>query len=156
MNGTGHARSLLVLAALAVSVAAVAVIAAQFTPGDWYRALQKPAWTPPGWVFAPVWTVLYVAIAVAGWLIFTRLGTALGKGLWVAQLVLNGLWSWLFFGLERPVLALVDISVLLVCIVALLVHLAPRARLGFALLLPYGLWVAYALTLNAGIVALNP
>jgi translocator protein len=103
-------------------------------------------------VFAPVWTALYVAIAVAGWLIFTRPTGAAVRSLWVLQLILNAAWSWLFFGLNRPVLALIDIVLLLGCLAALVGLLAVRQRLAFWLLLPYALWVGYAFSLNAGIV----
>jgi translocator protein len=149
-------RFLLVAAACFVAVGAVGYFGAQFRPGAWYAALDKPPWNPPNWVFGPVWTVLYGFIAVAGWRIFTRLPVIPAGALWIAQLVLNGLWSWLFFGLQRPELALIDILLLFVVIVTLLVHLAPRQRLSFWLLLPYGLWVAYAISLNAAIVMMNP
>jgi translocator protein len=148
-------RSLLIAAACLGAVAAVAYFGSQFRPGAWYAALDKPPWTPPGWVFGPVWTVLYLFIAITGWLIFTRVGTAAAGALWLVQLVLNGLWSWLFFGLQRPLPALVDISLLLAAIVALLVHLAPRQRVAFWLMLPYALWVGYALALNFSIVLRN-
>jgi translocator protein len=149
-------RSLLVAVACLVAVAAVSYFGAQFRPGSWYAALDKPPWNPPNWVFGPVWTVLYVFIAIAGWRIFTRLPMIPAGALWIVQLALNGLWSWLFFGLQRPELALIDIVVLFFVIVTLIVHLAPRDRLSFWLLLPYGLWVAYALSLNAAIVMMNP
>jgi translocator protein len=148
-------RSLLIAAACFAAVAMVATFGAQFRPGPWYALLDKPPWTPPNWVFGPVWTVVYVFIAIAGWLIFTRVAAGLARGLWAGQLVLNGLWSWLFFGLQRPALALVDIVLLLAVIAALLIHLAPRQRVAFWLLVPYAAWVTYALSLNAAIVVLN-
>jgi len=93
---------------------AVAAVGALFTPGPWYEALAKPAWTPPGWVFAPVWTALYATIAVAGWVIWSaRARIDLALILWGIQLALNGIWSWLFFGLENPAFAAVDIVLLL-------------------------------------------
>ena len=149
-------RSLVIAVASFLIVSAVAFSAAQFRPGTWYQGLAKPPWTPPDWLFAPVWTLLYAAIAVAGWLIFTRPVGSPARVLWVAQLVLNGLWSWLFFGLHLTGVALADIALLLAAIIALLVWLAPRQRLAFWLLLPYAVWVGYALTLNAGIVVMNP
>lgn len=156
MTQRGQVRSLLVAAACLAAVAVVGYFGSRFRPGVWYQALDKPPWTPPDWLFGPVWTLLYLFIAIAGWLIFTRLRTNLARGLWVAQLVLNGLWSWLFFGLQRPGLALVDIVLLLAAIVVLLIHLAPRQRASFWLLVPYAVWVGYALTLNAAIVLMNP
>jgi tryptophan-rich sensory protein len=135
---------------------AIAAVGALFTPGPWYEALAKPAWTPPGWVFAPVWTALYAMIAVAGWLIWSaraRIDSALL--LWGVQLALNGIWSWLFFGLENPGLAAVDIVVLLLAIVATIRAFAPVSRPAAALLLPYALWVGFATALNIAIWRLN-
>jgi translocator protein len=142
-------------AACLAAVAAVGYFGSQFRPGVWYESLDKPPWTPPDWVFGPVWTVLYVFIAIAGWLIFTRVQTIVAGSLWIVQLVLNGVWSWLFFGLQHPALALADIALLLAATVALLIHLAPRQRTAFWLLLPYAVWVGYALSLNGAIVVLN-
>jgi tryptophan-rich sensory protein len=137
------------------AVVLTSLVGASFRPGLWYEALAKPPWTPPDWVFGPVWGVLYVAVGIAGWLLFTRDVGAGARALWVAQLALNALWSWLFFGLQRPGLALADIVLLLAAILALLVLLASRQRLAFWLLVPYAAWVGYALTLNAGIVWLT-
>ena len=79
---------------------------AQFVPGAWYEALQKPPLNPPNWIFAPVWSALYLAVAVAGWLVWRSGPTSrLPLALWGSQLALNAAWSWLFFGLERPGLA---------------------------------------------------
>jgi len=129
---------------------------ALFMPGEWYAALTKPAWTPPNWVFGPVWTVLYVLIAVSAWLVWRaqpRLSSALG--LWLGQLGLNGVWSWLFFGLQRPGLAAIDIVVLLVAIGATAYMFARVSRPAALLLLPYACWVGYATTLNIAIWHLN-
>lgn len=145
------------LALFLLAVFAVAFTASRFRPGEWYQALQKPAWTPPDWLFAPVWTLLYLAIAVAGWLVWRgRDGpgsTALS--FWVAQLVLNGLWSWLFFGLHRPDLALLDIVLLDAAIVGFVMSAMPISRLGAGLFVPYGLWVAYATALTFSIWQAN-
>jgi tryptophan-rich sensory protein len=151
---TSAERSYAVLAVYVLLVAAVAAFAAQFEPGDWYAQLSKPAWTPPNWLFAPVWTILYLMIAVAGWLIHYSTGRVL-KFLWALQLLLNGIWSWLFFGLHLTGLALVDITALTVCIAALLL-VAYRSMSGSGwLLLPYLVWVGYAATLNAAIYLQN-
>ena len=145
------------LALFLLAVFAVAFTASRFRPGEWYQALQKPPWTPPDWLFAPVWTVLYVAIAVAGWLVWRgrdgQGSTALS--FWVAQLVLNGLWSWLFFGLHRPDLALGDIVLLDAAIVGFLMSALPISRLAAGLFVPYGLWVAYATALTFSIWQAN-
>jgi tryptophan-rich sensory protein len=137
-------------------VFAVAAFGAQFTPGAWYQTLAKPAWTPPSWLFAPVWTVLYAMIATAAALVWLRAPhVSIALGLWGLQLVLNGLWSWLFFGLERPGLAALDIVTLLVAIVATSVTFRPVSRAAALLMMPYALWVAYATALNLAIWNLN-
>ena len=147
-------RAAAVLAGWVVAVALVGFSASQFRPGAWYAALAKPPWTPPDWVFGPVWTLLYVAMAVAGYRIFTRVG-GLAGWLWAGQLVFNGLWSLLFFQLHLEDLAMVELSLLLALLLTLLTLLARSERISFWLLLPYALWVTYALTLNAAIVVMN-
>jgi tryptophan-rich sensory protein len=149
------------MASLLVFVALVAVAAlsgARFQPGDWYLALAKPAWTPPGWLFAPVWTLLYLAIAVAGWLVWRAASRRRGAplALWGAQLVLNGIWSWLFFGLHRPDLALVDIALLWAAIGAFVLAARPVRLAAAGLFVPYWLWVTFAAALNFAIWRLNP
>jgi len=137
-----------------IVVAAVAMSGVHFQPGAWYAGLEKPWWTPPDWLFPPVWSVLYLMIAIAGWLIFT--GTnILMKALWGTQLVFNGLWSWLFFGLHRTGLGLADMTALLISIAALFAVALSRQRSVAWLTGPYLLWVAYALSLNAAIHVLN-
>ena len=138
-----------------IVVASVAALGAYFQPGDWYAELNKPPWTPPNWLFGPTWTILYVCIAIAGWLIFAEAEQALMKCLWTGQLVLNGIWSWLFFGLHNTGLALVDIVALLVCIFLLLRVSYRTFRAITWLLLPYFLWVGYASSLNAVIHLAN-
>jgi len=148
-------NALLLLGFLA-AVAAAALMGAQFQPGDWYAGLEKPFFNPPNWIFGPVWSVLYVGIAVAGWLVWRHRGGAPLLLLWAAQLVLNLLWSWIFFGLHRPALALVDIGLLLSSIVAFAVLAWPVSRAAAWLFACYGAWVAFAMLLNAAIWRLNP
>jgi tryptophan-rich sensory protein len=148
------------LALFLLAVFAVAFTASRFRPGEWYQALEKPPWTPPDWLFAPVWTVLYLAIAVAGWLVWRGrdgAGSTASSALyfWLAQLVLNGLWSWLFFGLHRPDLALLDIVLLDAAIVGFVMSALPVSRLAAGLFVPYGLWVAYATALTLSIWQAN-
>ncbi len=138
-----------------LAVAAVAATGAWFQPGAWYAGLELPPWTPPDWVFAPVWSVLYVAIAVAGWLLWTTPGATTGRLLWVLQLVLNGLWSWLFFGLHWTGVALVDLGALTIAIAVLLLWAWDSCRAVVWLLGPYLIWVLYAKSLNVGILLLN-
>lgn len=130
----------------------------RFRPGAWYMELAKPSWNPPAWLFGPVWTLLYLGIAVAGWLVWRagRSGATVALSVWVAQLILNGLWSWLFFGLHRPSLAWIDIMALLASIVAFIVVARPISAGAAWLFVPYALWVGFATVLNATIVRLNP
>jgi tryptophan-rich sensory protein len=149
---TKHLPSLAVFVAL---VAAAAFTGAQFEPGAWYEALEKPQWTPPGWLFAPVWTLLYIAIAFAGWLTWRQRARPVTPAsiLWFLQLLLNASWSWVFFGLREPTFALVNIVVLLTIIVAFIV--AAESRVAAVLFVPYALWVGFATALNLQIVRLN-
>lgn len=138
-----------------VIVFAVAAVGAAFTPGEWYATLAKPPWTPPNWLFGPVWTALYLMIAVAGWLVWQRVGLGGAMALFALQLALNAAWSWLFFGRHSIGLALVDILALLVAIVATIVVFWSISRVAGALLVPYALWVGFASALNAAIWRLN-
>ncbi len=128
---------------------------ASFPPGEWYAGLQKPAGTPPDAVFGPVWTVLYACIGVAGARVWLRAGAGLPIALWVLQLALNATWSWLFFGLHRPGLALAEICALWLAIGATALAFRPVSRAAAWLLVPYLLWVGYAARLNWGIWQLN-
>jgi tryptophan-rich sensory protein len=126
----------------------------------WYATLAKPAWTPPGWLFGPVWTTLYAIMGVAAarvW-IYQR-HTASGRrslALFAVHLVLNAAWSFLFFGLRSPALGLADIVVLLATIVALVAWWWRLDRVAALLLAPYLAWVSFATALNAAIWRLNP
>ena len=124
-------------------------------PGEWYAGLAKPPFNPPNWVFAPVWTVLYVLIAVAGWRTFERDRSGWAMKLWWAQLVLNFLWSPVFFGAHRIGLALLVILLLLAAILAFLVMSWRQSRVAAWLFAPYAAWVAFAAALNGSIWLLN-
>ena len=124
-------------------------------PDAWYTSLAKPAFNPPNWVFGPGWTVLYVMIGVAGWLVWTSGRSTAAVRLWWLQLALNFLWSPVFFAMHRVGLALIVISLLFGAIwmfVAVTARQCPRAALLFV---PYGLWVAFATVLNASLYLLN-
>lgn len=128
-------------------------------PDAWYAALEKPALTPPNWIFGPVWTTLYVLMAIAAGRVWSKTsGAAVTAplGLYFAQLLLNGLWSILFFGWHRPDLAFYDLVGLWLCIVAMLVAFFRKDRLAGAILVPYVLWVSFASYLNFGLWRLNP
>lgn len=124
-------------------------------PGDWYAALEKPSFNPPGWLFGPVWSVLYVLIAIAGWRVWRASGNSTLRVLWIVQLVLNFLWSPVFFGAQMPGAALVVIIALLPTILAFIASAWGRDRVAGWLFVPYVAWVAFATLLNFSIVWLN-
>ena len=124
----------------------------------WYAALQKPSWNPPAWVFGPAWTVLYISMAVAAWLVWREGGwKAQGRalGLFLVQWVLNALWTPLFFGLQRPGLAIAEIVILWLAIAATLAAFWRINKVAGALLVPYLAWVTFAAALNFAIWRLN-
>nr|WP_050628088.1 TspO/MBR family protein [Bradyrhizobium viridifuturi] len=123
-------------------------------PDAWYAALSKPAFNPPNWVFAPVWSIVYLLIAVAGWHVREQ-GSAFSWRLWLAQMVLNFAWSPIFFGLHQPGVALAVIVALLSAIVAFQIATWNADRLSAILFAPYALWVAFASLLNFEIARLN-
>jgi tryptophan-rich sensory protein len=142
---------------LAVTFLAAAT-ASRFGAGAWYAGLAKPAWTPPGAVFGPVWGLLYTLMGIAAWLVWRREGVraaAFPLGLYLAQLVLNVAWTTLFFGAERIGWALLDILLLWLFLAALIPLFWRRSRWAGALLVPYLLWVTYAAALNLQILRLN-
>ncbi len=124
-------------------------------PGPWYAQLAKPSFNPPNWVFGPVWTVLYVLIAVAGWRVWQRRRASAAMTLWAAQLVLNFLWSPIFFTAHSIGGALVVILLLLLTILAFVWRAWRLDRIAAGLFVPYLLWVAFASALNGSILALN-
>jgi len=124
-------------------------------PGEWYAGLPKPSFNPPNWVFAPVWTVLYILIALAGWRIFERDRKGWPMKIWWAQLVLNFAWSPVFFAAHWIGLALIIILLLLAAIFAFIATAWRQDRPAAWLFVPYAAWVAFASALNASILALN-
>ena len=149
-------RSAAALAGFIVLVVLAALFGSAFQPSEWYAALRKPPLTPPNWIFGPVWSFLYLCIAVAAWLVWrARRGATRPLARWATQLLLNALWSWLFFGLHRPGFALLEIALLLVLVVATTTAFFRVRSLAGALLVPYLVWVGFASYLNAGIWYLN-
>jgi len=130
-------------------------IGAATGPGDWYGQLQKPAFNPPGWVFAPVWTGLYILIAVAGWRVWLRDRAGTAMKLWWAQLALNFAWSPTFFLAHQIGLALILIVLLLAAIVWFIARCWAKEPVAAGLFVPYAAWVAFASILNASLLALN-
>lgn len=139
---------------IAAAIGAVASIRA----GSFYLSLQRPEWAPPASVFSPVWTALYVSMAVAAWLVWREAGfrharTALM--LFLAQLAFNAVWSWLFFAWHLGALAFFDILLLWLLIVATLIAFWRIRPLAGALLIPYLLWVSFAAALSYAVWQLN-
>jgi tryptophan-rich sensory protein len=151
-------KSTLGLAGWLVATFAAAWIGSRYMPGAWYASLTKPSWNPPNAIFGPVWTVLYVLMAVAAWLVWRKAGFS-GAGaalsLFIVQLALNALWSYLFFGQHRPDLAFLDIIALwavILVVAALFWRVDPVAG---GLMVPYLAWVSFASYLNFVLWRLN-
>lgn len=148
----------IVLLAAAFSVAGLGGLATSSSVDTWYATLAKPVFNPPNWAFAPVWTTLYMLMSVAAWRVWR-----IAKGgdrrqamrLYAAQLVLNLLWSLVFFGLRQPGLALVDIALLLVAVLLTCRAFWRIDRPAGLMLAPYAAWVAFAALLNFEVWRLN-
>jgi tryptophan-rich sensory protein len=150
--------ALAVFLALSFSAAGLGGLAMRGGPGTWYASLAKPSWTPPGWVFGPVWTLLYASMAVAAWLVWRGngwSGARLPLALFGVQLALNAAWTPVFFGLHRPGLAFAEICALLAAIVATVAAFFVRKPAAGALMLPYLAWVGFAASLNFAIWRMN-
>lgn len=137
-------------------VAAVSATGSLFRPGPWYMALAKPWWTPPGWLFGPAWAVLYVTIAVAGWLAWERAGFGPVLAVWLVQLALNGAWSWIMFGQKLIGWALIDLIGMWLSIALFILIAWPVSQTASLLFVPYLAWVTFAGALNFTIWRLNP
>jgi benzodiazapine receptor len=137
------------------------VLAVNQTLQSWYVMLRKPEWNPPNWVFGPVWTALYSMMAISAWLTWRRrseypVAVRFALGWFGVQLVLNALWSWVFFAWRQPGWAFLEILILWFAIVKTIFwqrRVSPTAAL---LMVPYLAWVTFAATLNATIWRLNP
>jgi len=135
-----------------------AALGAFFTPGAWYGSLNKPSWNPPGWIFGPVWTFLYSAMAVAAWLVWRRGGIKAQRrplAWFCVQLALNGAWTPLFFGLRQMGLAFAEILLLCAAVAATTVAFFRVSRAAGWLLVPYLAWVCFAAVLNFTLWRLN-
>ena len=133
-------------------------IGSNFMPGEWYASLVKPSWNPPSSVFAPIWTTLYLLMGIAAWLVWREAGFSGARvALWLflVQLALNSLWSYLFFGLQKPMIAFIEIIVLWCAILATLVTFWKIRPSAGALLIPYLCWVSVASALNYRLWRLN-
>ena len=143
---------------MAFAAAAIGGVASRNAP-QFYTALAQPVWAPSPGVFGPVWTVLYLLNGIAAWLVWRARGlrgAPVALSLFIVQLVLNALWSWVFFVWQRGALAIAEIVLLDVLIVATLIAFWRVRPLAGALLIPYALWVAYATALTVTLWRMNP
>ncbi|MGF7162945.1 tryptophan-rich sensory protein [Rhodoligotrophos appendicifer] len=138
-----------------ILVVTAASSGAFFRPGEWYTALRKPSWTPPSWVFGPVWSVLYIMIAIAGWLVWRQEPSSPAMWFWILQLGVNTLWSALFFGQRRMDLAFADIVVLWLSVLCFVIAAASVSTVAALLFVPYLIWVTIAGALNWTVWRMN-
>ncbi|MEM1085613.1 MAG: TspO/MBR family protein [Verrucomicrobiota bacterium] len=124
-------------------------------PGEWYAGLEKPSWNPPPWIFGPVWTALYLMIAVAAWLVWRKDGWKRPMALYFIQLALNAAWTPIFFGAHQLGWALFEIMLLWVAILLTALAFCPVHRVAALLLVPYLCWVSFATFLNFTLWRLN-
>lgn len=159
-----HWRSLGLFLAIIIFIQIVGAYTTMQTVSTWYVELNKPFFSPPNWLFGPVWTILYLMIAAAGWLLWPDFPNDYDEKIqepaiycYFLQLIFNALWSPLFFGLRKPQAALVDIM-LMVVFIGMTIYYTHRAnnRPIVLLLAPYFLWVSFATFLNLCIVLMNP
>lgn len=150
---------LLVLPLFIGTAFATSLTGIQASPGAWYAALDKPFFTPPPWLFGPIWTTLYALMGIAAWRVWRVAGMSRARvalGLFVAQLLVNASWSPIFFGLHRMDLAFPVILGLLALIVATIAAFAKHDRVAAWLLAPYVAWVSLASALNLALWMMNP
>lgn len=141
---------------LCLAVGGIAGWATAQSVNDWYLTLNRPSWNPPNWLFAPVWTTLYIVMAIAAWLVWrTNDNVRPALTLFFVQLALNFAWSFLFFGARSPLLGLIEILALLAAIIATTSAFFRRSTLAGVLMLPYLVWVSFATFLNFTIWRLN-
>ena len=149
----------LLFSLLLVFAAAAAGGLASASAGSFFMELDRPLWAPPAWLFGPAWTVLYLLMGLASWLVWRRGGFSdarLALTLYGVQLVLNGLWTWLFFVMRSGSLAFVEIIVLWILILATIIAFWRKNKLAGLMLVPYLIWVAYASALTFSLWQRNP
>lgn len=134
------------------------LVGSRFMPGEWYASLVKPDWNPPSYVFGPVWTTLYILMGISAWLVWRKVGFSGATSvlvLFLVQLVLNSLWSYLFFGIHQPGLALIEIVILWSVILVITIGFWRISVTAGIMLLPYLCWVGFASVLNLQLWRLN-
>lgn len=149
------AAGLVAFAVLCFGVSILGGRVASTAFADWYTDLAKPAWTPPGWAFGPIWTVLYTLMAVAGWMVWREGRSRIAVLLYFLQLALNAVWPWIFFGLRRLDWAFYDIVAMAVATLATIVAFYAVRRRAALLLVPYFVWVLFAGSLSLAVWRLN-
>ena len=135
-----------------------AYVGSRFPVDEWYTALAKPSWNPPNWLFGPVWSVLYLLMAISVWLVWKKegvVGAIVPLSIFLLQLVLNAAWSWLFFGTHEMGIAFIEIVVLWIAILVNIILFWKINPINGILLLPYLLWVSFASVLNYTLWRLN-
>ncbi len=159
MSWFKQALGLIVIASICFAIAG---IGSSFMPSalsEWFPALNKPSWNPPDWIFGPVWSLLYLLMAVAAWLVWRQLGwrgAAVPLALFAVQLLLNGAWTGLFFGLRMPWIAFAEIVLLWCAIFATLLSFWRVTPIAGWLMVPYLAWVSFAAVLNLTLARMNP
>jgi tryptophan-rich sensory protein len=134
------------------------IFGAQFEPGTWYESLQKPSWTPPNWVFPVIWPILYIMMGISAWLMWKMKEVSIRSTefTWFfVQLILNALWSWVFFGMHLISTGLAEVFLLWISLVFTILLFWNKNRTAGLLLIPYLLWISYASALNFAIWQLN-
>jgi translocator protein len=147
--------ALVLLIVICFSVAGLGGLTTTPNIPNWYVGLAKPSWTPPDWLFGPVWSALYLSMAVAAWLVWLKGDAVTPMILFAVQLVFNAAWSWLFFGMHNPGASFIDIVLLWAAIVATTIAFWRRSLVAGLLFVPYLAWVSFAAVLNFAIWRLN-
>lgn len=154
-----HTTKLIVSIVACLAAGAIGSVFTRSAIPTWYATLQKPVFSPPNWLFAPVWTLLYILMGIAAFLVWRKglenRQVRIALIVFLIQLILNALWSVVFFGLESPLSGLIVISILWVAILVTVIKFFRLSRVASALLWPYLLWVTFAAGLNASIWLLN-
>ena len=155
VTGVKEWIGLVVSLVICFAVAGVGSLATTPNIPTWYATLNKPTWTPPNWLFGPVWTVLYAMMGVSAWLVWKRGGWSTALTLFAIQLALNLVWSFIFFGFHQMGLGFLEIILLWLAIAATVLMFFQVAKVAAILLIPYLLWVSFAAALNFTIWRLN-